>query len=301
VAGAQPAGAQAEVLFKQGRELLAAGKIPEACAAFEASQKLEPAVTTLLNLAGCREKNNQIATAWGLFLEAERQTRSASDDVAKQLHDVAQERAKNLEQRVSKLTISVPAPSQVDGLEITRGSERIDGSLWNRALPIDGGDYTISAHAPGTNTWSTSVKISAQGDTKTVEVPVLSRLPVPVEVRAPPPDVTEAPAQSSSNVAPIAVGASAAVLLGGALGLELWGESQYDDAKAEMTNQTRRNSLVDSANTKRLAAQGLAVIGVGAGVAAVWLYLRNRGHDEPATTRSSLLVYPSGVAVLGTF
>jgi hypothetical protein len=72
---AQPAGAQAEVLFRQGRDLMAAGKIVEACGAFAESQKLEPAVTTLLNLASCREKNNNLASAWGLFLEAERETR----------------------------------------------------------------------------------------------------------------------------------------------------------------------------------------------------------------------------------
>jgi hypothetical protein len=40
----QPAGAQAEVLFRQGRHLLAAGQVAEACSAFENSQKVEPAV-----------------------------------------------------------------------------------------------------------------------------------------------------------------------------------------------------------------------------------------------------------------
>src|SRR3954447_25768971 len=105
---AQPAGAQAEVLFRQGRDLLAAGKVAEACSAFEESQKLEAAVTTLLNLAGCREKLGQFATAWGLFLDAERQTRSASDAATRQHRDVAKARAQKLEPRVSKLTINVP-------------------------------------------------------------------------------------------------------------------------------------------------------------------------------------------------
>jgi hypothetical protein len=77
------------VLFRQGRDLLAAGKVAEACSAFEESQKLEPAVTTLFNLAGCREKLGQFATAWGLFLDTARQTRSAADAASQQLHDVA--------------------------------------------------------------------------------------------------------------------------------------------------------------------------------------------------------------------
>src|SRR3954466_12769231 len=87
---AQPAGAQAEVLFRQGRDLLTAGKVAEACSAFEESEKLQPAVTTRLNLAGCREKLGELATAWGMFLDAARDTRSATDAASQQLHDVAQ-------------------------------------------------------------------------------------------------------------------------------------------------------------------------------------------------------------------
>ena len=75
VAAAQPttASAEADTLFDQGRSLMEAGKIAEACAAFDASQKLSPAVSTLLNLARCREQNQQLATASGLYRDAERQ------------------------------------------------------------------------------------------------------------------------------------------------------------------------------------------------------------------------------------
>jgi tetratricopeptide (TPR) repeat protein len=121
---AQPAGAQAEVLFRQGRELMAAGKLAEACAAFEESQKLEAATTTLLNLANCRELNGQLATAWGLFLDAMRQTRGASDDATQKLHDAAKNHADKLEPRVSKLTIKVPAEDQNGRLEILRNTDQ---------------------------------------------------------------------------------------------------------------------------------------------------------------------------------
>src|SRR5262249_50959378 len=50
-AQAQPASAQAEALFRQGKDLLAKGQIAEACAAFDASQKLAPTAATLLNQA----------------------------------------------------------------------------------------------------------------------------------------------------------------------------------------------------------------------------------------------------------
>ena len=166
---AQPVGAQAEVLFREGRDLMAAGKYAEACAAFEQSQKLDPATTTLLNLAACREKLGQLATAWGLFLDAERQTRSASDSAGQQLHDVARSRARKLEPRVSKLAINVPDESKIDGLEIVRDRQRIEAVMWNRALPVDGGTYTITAQAPGANEWSTTVIVANEGDTKTVD------------------------------------------------------------------------------------------------------------------------------------
>jgi len=302
---AQPAGAQAETLFRQGRDLMAAGKLAEACNAFAESEKLEPAVTTLINLAGCREKNGQIATAWGLFLDAERQTRDATNAADRQLHDVAKKRATTLEPRTSKLEIDVPDASKLDHLEIKRGDDPVDSGAWGRALPVDGGTYTISASAPGFETWSTQITIAAEKDSKKVEVPKLVALP---PQPAPTPTPTPAPVDQSvhatvqvapSRTLPIAVGAGAVVLLGGALGFDLWGDATYNDAKAEMTSQSRRDSLYDSANDKRYAAIGLGVGGVAAAGVAVWLFLRPaKSHDEQAVR---VVPTHNGFAVTGAF
>lgn len=300
---AEPVSAQAEELFRQGRFFMEAGKFAEACSAFEQSQKLEPAVTTLLNLAACREKLGQFATAWGLFLDVSRQTRSATDAENRQFHDIATVRAQTLEPRVSKLTINVPLKSQFDGLQITRGMERIDAGLWNRALPIDGGTYTITARAPGANQWTTQVTVAAENDTKTVEIPDLRNLPRDLGKSAAhsrPPAVTPI---GSGEVVPLVIGAGAAALLGGGLGFELWARSTYDAAKSEMTSQSRRESLYNSANTGRHVAQALALSGLAAGGAAVWWYLRdrNRERDTPADMRVHVLPTVTGVAVFGRF
>src|SRR5215470_3407202 len=85
----QPAEAEAEVLLKNGKKLLAAGKLAEACAKLDASQKLAPAVSTLLDAASCREQNKQLATAWGLYSLAVRQTTSATDGRGRQQHKSA--------------------------------------------------------------------------------------------------------------------------------------------------------------------------------------------------------------------
>jgi serine/threonine-protein kinase len=309
----QGTGAQAEVLFRQGRDLLAAGKLAEACSAFEESQKLEPAVTTLLNLAGCREKLGQLASAWGLFLDAARQTRSAADAASQQLQRVAAARAQQLESRVSRLTITVPPPNQLEGLEITRAPDRIGAAMWNQALPIDGGTYTITAQAPGMPLWSTQVTVAPENDARTVEVPDLRTLPRddPKPAAGTPPAINgvqaipprPAPPHTSSKVGPLVVGASGLALLGGGLGLELWAESKYAAAKSEMMSQPQRDSLYNAANTRRYLAEALAVSGLAAGGAAVWLYLRDDSRKERAPTGANVRIVPTtaGLAVSGWF
>jgi hypothetical protein len=318
-ASAGPAGAQAEVLFREGRKLMAAGKTAEACAAFEESQKLDPATTTLLNLAACREQNGQLATAWGLFLDAERQTRTANDDATQKLHDVARTHAEKLEPRVSKLTIAVK--HKRDGLEIKRDQERVDPVMWNRALPIDGGKYTIHAHSDDGPDFTTKVTVAVEGDSKVVEIPDPAAEPADDREPSPPPDHTapahepphvaathderdeqepDHPASSTggSRVVPIALGVGSLALLGGAFAFSRWGDSTYDQAKAEMTDQARRDSLYSSANTKRYVAEGLAVGGVACAGLAVWAYLHARRGDSGAT---ALVVSPSGIALAGSF
>jgi hypothetical protein len=317
---AQSPSAQAEAMFRDGRTLLDAGQIAEACAAFEASQKLDPAISTLMNLAACRERNGQFATAWGLFLDAEHQTRDATNDATRKLHQVAVNRAKKLEPRVSKLVINVPADSQIDQLELLRDTEAVDPAMWNRALPIDGGKYKITVRAPGAVTWTIEITIVAEGEVKTVEIPRLQPASSPVVAvtvtkdGAATGEVTvtrEAAATSRDGVPmpPLVFGASGALLLVGALGLDLWGNSTYDAARAELTDQARRDSLYDSANTKRHIAFGLGATGLACGGIATWLYFTGRSSERTAlkSARAQTQVVPmvggagSGLVVLGRF
>ncbi len=304
-ASAQPAGAQAEVLFRQGRDLMAAGKFAEACEALQASQKLQAAPTTLLNLAGCREKLGQLATAWGLFLEAERATRSVSDAATKQLHDIAATRVTTLEPRLSKLAINVAADSHIDGLEITRGDERVDEALWNHALPIDGGTYTITAHAPNNATWSATVEIATESDSKTIEIPKLQgTVTAPAVVRPtdkPPVKPVEpqavAPLRTQPNrriaIVPVVVGGGAIALGIVALAFEMSGSQTYAEAKAETSSQTHRDSLYSSANGAHPVAGVFAVAGIAAAGTTAWLIVRDHNREMP-----SPYVFAGGAVVL---
>jgi hypothetical protein len=288
-AQAQPAGAEAETLFRRGQDLLAQGKLAEACAAFDGAQKLDPTTSTQLNRANCREKNGEFATAWGLFLEAERETRGRKDASSLKWHKVASERAAKLEPRLSTLTISVPADSQIGGLEILRDGAAVDPAARNQALPVDGGDHVVTARAPGNAEWSTKIAVGAERDVQTVLIPKLR--PVPGTTRPPvapapsegAPVVASAPAAPPPHASqlwlPITVGAVGVAMLGGALGFDLSGNSTYDQSKKE-PDPAKQDSLWHSANTKRYVAEGLGVAGLAAGGVAVWLYLRGRSDEH---------------------
>ncbi|HEY4118219.1 MAG TPA: tetratricopeptide repeat protein, partial [Byssovorax sp.] len=156
---AQPASAESAVLFKEAQALMAQGRYAEACDAFDASQRLDPTPNTALNQANCREKNDQLATAWGEFLVVERSTRAASDDDGKRTHRVAAEHAGKLEARLSTLTVRVPDDVRIGGLEILRGTEAVDPALWGKAIPVDGGTYKVVARAPGNAEWATTITV----------------------------------------------------------------------------------------------------------------------------------------------
>jgi hypothetical protein len=293
IAAAQPSGAQAETLFRQGKDLLAKGKIAEACAAFDASQKLEPAISTLLNEAACREKNNQLATAWGLFLEAERQTRSATEGPNLQHHATAAAKAAKLEPRLSTLAISVPPEARVAGLEVLRGGEPVDPGAWNKALPVDGGSYQVSARAPGNAEWSSTVTVGNDHDVKTIEIPKLKAAALgahpTLDASAPPPVGAREPAAPPprSKRIPLIVGAGAVALAGTALGFELWARSTDSKIADEKTSNDRRISLWHSANNKRYAAEGFGVASLACAGVAVWLYVRAGRETEPPAAQAS--------------
>lgn len=278
--------ATAESLFTDGNKLMKLGKFVEACAAFEASNRIERRAGTLLRLGDCREQNQQLASAWSAYKDA----RSLATDPRKRHYATVKVTA--LEKRLSHLTVIVSGQGQIPGLTLARNGGSFDSALWNRALPVDGGDYNITAQAPGYDTWEKTVHVAMADAKRSVDIPILTKTrPHPL-----------ASQRTPSTAIPLIVGSGALALLGGGLGFELWAESRYDAVNAEMTSQQRRDTLYNSANTTRHVAGAFAAAGLAAGAAAVWLYLRtDRREHRPVSTSMHLVPRANGIALLGQF
>ena len=99
---------------------------------------------------------------------------------------------------------------------------------------------------------------------------------------------------------PIAFSAGAVVLLGGALGFELWGESTYNQAKKE-PDPAKQDSLWSSANTKRYVAEGMLGAGVACAGVAVWMWLRHPAETEKVAVTPLAAPGLAGLALDGRF
>jgi hypothetical protein len=165
--------ALSEVLYRQGRKLMTEGKVAEACPKFAESYRLDAATGTLLNLAACHEAEQRLATAWleylqGLILAR----RDRRDDRVR----FAEARLAAIEPRLSRLTVVVSPGIDVRSLEI-----RIDEALVGVAgigipTPVDRGEHTVTAQAPGRPSWSQRVAIQEDPTNVTVTIPPLERL-----------------------------------------------------------------------------------------------------------------------------
>ncbi|MEZ4398370.1 MAG: hypothetical protein R3B06_00020 [Kofleriaceae bacterium] len=303
VAAAQPATAQAESLFRDGKRLMGEGKLAEACDAFEGSYRKDPATSTLLNVADCREKNGQFSTAWGAFVEAERRSRGSTDPAQQAINNLARDRAAKLEPRISYLTINIPDASRVDGLTLTRNGEPLDDAEWNRSLPADIGTHVIEAKAPGYEPWRTTVVIGAEKEKQAVTVPEFKALPKPPKgALGPSIEVVDASPFTAKRKLAIGLAGLGVVGVGLGIGLYVTANNQYDEAVGE-PDDTKQNDLYNAANQKYLIAQIAGGVGVAALGAATFLWLTGKPRviEHNVTVAPTIRPGFAGLAAVGSF
>ena len=177
-AHAQPsASAAATLQFDRGRALMKEKKYAEACAAFEQSQKLDPQIGTLYNLASCWGQLGKIASAWNAYREVGQ--RDTNADRKKE----ANKRARELEKRLTKLVLKTPAAPPA-GLVVTMNGVDVTALLGTDS-PVDPAEYKLKATAPGFATWETTAKIADEGKTITIAIELQKPGPKPDPVRTP--------------------------------------------------------------------------------------------------------------------
>lgn len=166
--------AAAEALFDEARTLIAAGRWADACPKLAASLKLDPTANgTRLNLARCQAKIGQVASAWSTARDSLAVARRAGDT---KRAAAAEEIIVEVEPRCPKLIVRVPATARAPGLVVARDGSTIEAAAFDVPLPVDPGEHTIRASAPGKTAWSRTIHLDL-ARVQTLDVPPLTPLP----------------------------------------------------------------------------------------------------------------------------
>ncbi len=183
--------AAAEALWEKGYNLMKQGDYAQACPYLEQSNAVERGIGTMLYLAECYERLGRTASAWALFREA-----ASAAKAEGQLERAQQgsQRAAQLEPSLSRLAVSVPASSQLPGLEVTRNGTVVTSGVWGVAIPVDPGSQRLEARAPGYEPWVHHEQV-ARGAQASVTVPQLTAA---APGASPPPPVAAAPELSTA-------------------------------------------------------------------------------------------------------
>jgi hypothetical protein len=319
-AEAQPTAAIAEQLFRDGRALIGQGKFDEACEKFAASQRLAPAIGTLLNLAVCREKQGRDATAWSLYADAEAQAQRAGD---KARATFAHDHQTAITPKLKKVVIDLPAPPagavvKLDGVALPPGALGVE-------IPLDPGDHDLQVTAPGKKTWS-QPKLSTAADTVPLRVrvdlqdePPPAPPPEPVVVApAPPlpPSPETGPTTASSDeierasrvrvrrIAGLALAGAGVVSIGigAGYGLVAIGRKNDESKYSNLSDQITVYNEAKDAQTIGIVCASVGAAAAGAGIVMLIL----SGADARVAT-SSLHVAPTwspgggGASLSGSF
>jgi hypothetical protein len=181
----------AQALFDDAKGLMKAGHYAEACPKLEASEKLDPGGGTLVALALCYEalgRTGSAWTTWNLALSGARSEHRSDRET------MATQHLRAVEAKMPRARVNVTSPQS--GLEVRRDGELVGQALWGTAIPIDPGQHTIEATAPGKIAWKTLLVVDSTPTIFDVGVPALKDAPV-VPAPAPPTPVPPAPAPAA--------------------------------------------------------------------------------------------------------
>jgi hypothetical protein len=304
--------AVAEALYRQARELMAAGDYNAACPKLAESQRLDPATGTLLNLAACHEKQGKLATAWLEYGDA---LVAARRDGREDRVEYARQRAAELEPKLSRLTIVLAPDADEPELTLELDGASVGRAVLGAATPVDPGQHVVRASAPGKKPWEQTVEIGAEADQKSLTIPKLELAPVePAPPAAPPPPaLAPAPAPSSTpdrdslpRPIPTSVYVSGAATLGllagaGITGLVYRNKKEDYESLAEVEGETKAQGRKETALRYGYVNLGLWLgAGIGAGV-TTYLFVTRPARAQTARIVPWAAPGSAGLSVTGGF
>lgn len=163
--------AGAEALLRDGRALLEQKNFAAACPKLAEANRLDPQTETLLALATCHEGEGKTASAVAEYKEVASRSRQEGRSDREQ---AARAKGAALEPTLSTLTI-VPSrmASATVGLIVKRNGVVVAVDASPATVPVDPGEQSLEATAPGKLPFTASVVVGTGGDKKTVEIPRL--------------------------------------------------------------------------------------------------------------------------------
>jgi hypothetical protein len=319
--------AAAESLFDDGLKAMKSGHFSEACPKLEESERIDPAIGTLLYLGECYEKTGRTASAWATFREAASAAQAQGETERTR---VAATRADRLQPSLSKLTLKVaPETAQLASLRVMRDNVPVAKTLFGVAIPVDPGKYRIVASADGYQSHEAEIEVSANGDSKTLEIPALAvstsapvgplSAPIAANASTQPSPVSPANADVGSKPAG-GTGLRTAAYVTGALGIVGLGVGSYFGLRAISKNNDAKDhcpsgnacddpqgeSLTDDAQSAAVVSNIAFAAGAALAVTGVVLYLTS-SPKEKAPSAARLHLRPllshnlAGVGLGGAF
>jgi hypothetical protein len=279
----------AEALFRSGRQLMGQGDYAQACPKFAESNRIDPKLGTLLNLALCHERIGKTASAWAEYVQA---SQTASRLGQGEREKVARDKAAALEPTLPRVIVDAGAESHA---EVKLDDQTIGPAAFATAIPVDPGDHVVRATAPGKRPFVESFVMSP-GATRTVRV-LLSAEDPATPALALAPETHEAPAHAGSSTRRtwgLVVGGAGVALVGvGAyFGLNAFSMKHTAEGECSAAGQCTQAGLdaMSSMKTSETVSTITTLAGAAALAGGVYLVLTSSSsNQDPASVHAARL------------